>query len=388
MPDVNWDNPQVRKEMADILNYWIDKGINGFRLDAFIYIDVDKDFPSHPDDQGEGQDMVANGDNIQAYLSELNEAIHHQKREVFIVGEATSADVERTSWYTDPDKNIVDKIITMAYFPETGEGIDKSVSDAMQYSPLDFEAFKETQKVFQEEQKENGGPILYWSNHDLPRSPHKFGDMEENRDNTAKMMAAMLYLQKGIPIIYYGEEIGMKNVAFSDPANVEDGGTLDFYKEAQAAGWEHQKIMHHINYSARDVSRGIMQWDDSEKVGFTEGNPWHLFNREEIYNVEDQEKDKSSILNFYRKVLDLKKQDLFQKGSYEMIETDVTTYVYARKLEEKEALICSNFSREPAVLSLQEDWKEKHIVLQNDGNKLDNNELHFAPYGTVVFLKD
>lgn len=386
MPDLNWDNPEVREKMADILNYWIDKGIDGFRLDAFIYLAVDKDFPDHPDETGEGQDMNENHDKIQAFLSEMNEAIHHKEKNIFIMGEATSADIETTNWYTDPDRNIVDKIITMVYFPEDDETIDESVSDAMQHAPLDLEAFKEVQKTFQEGQEENGGPILFWSNHDLPRSTHKFGDMEDHRDNTAKMMAAMLYLQKGIPILYYGEEIGMKNVAYDDPANVEDGGTMDFYEEARGAGWDHQKTMHHINYSARDVARGLMQWDSTEKVGFTEGNPWTLFNREETYNVADQEKDETSILHFYRKLLHLKQQDLFQKGAYEMMETDDPTYVYTRKWENQEALVCSNFSNETISMALHEKWTEDAIVLQNEGNHIGDGTLELAPYGTVVLV--
>ncbi|HLR92719.1 MAG TPA: alpha-amylase family glycosyl hydrolase [Atopostipes sp.] len=387
MPDVDWANPQLREEMAEILIYWIDKGIDGFRLDAFIYLDIDKDFPNHPDEFGEGQDMNENGDNIQSYLSEMNEAIHNQEKEIFIVGEATSADIETTNWYTEPNRNIVDKIITMVYFPEQEELLDDSVSDSMQHLPIDFKAFKEVQKEFQEGQKDTGGPILFWSNHDLPRAPHIYGDMEEHRDNTAKMMAAMLYLQKGIPIIYYGEEIGMKNVAYDDPANVEDAGTMDFYKEAKEAGWDHKKIMHHINHSGRDVARGIMQWDDSEKVDFTEGNPWTLYNQEEKYNVKDQEKDENSILHFYRKLLEIKKEALFQEGSYEMVETEEVIYAYKRKLENQEALVCSNFSDKNVSVDLNNEWTKEQIILENEGNTIQGNSLHLAPYGTVVFRK-
>lgn len=386
MPDVNWDYPPLRKEMADILNYWIEKGVDGFRLDAFIYIDIDKEFPDHPDETGQGQDMNDHGENIQDYLSEMNEAIHHQEDEVFIVGEATSADIDLTNWYTEPDKNIVDKIITMHYFQDNEDMIDESAPEDMQHVPLDFKNFKEVQKIFQEGQKENGGPILYWSNHDMPRSPHKYGNMDEDRDNTAKMMAAMLYLQKGIPIIYYGEEIGMKNIAFDDPSNVEDAGTMDFYKGAQKAGWDHNKIMNHVNLSARDVSRGIMQWDDSKNIGFSEGNPWTLFNRESVYNVKDQEKDTNSILHFYRDLIQLKKTDLFQYGSYKMKESQESIYVYEREFKGKKALVWSNFSDESVTVSLNKEWKQEELVLKNDGNTIENGRLNLAPFGTMVFV--
>ncbi len=388
MPDVNWDHPPLREEMAEILNYWIEKGIDGFRLDAFNYIDVDKTFPDHPDEMGEGQDMNENGEKIQDYLSEMNEAIQHQEREVFIIGEATGADLEITNWYTEPNRNIVDKIITMDYFQEEEDKLDPSVPADLQYIPLDFKAFTDVQEAFQKGQKEKGGPLLYWSNHDLPRSLHRYGETENYRDNTAKMMAAMLYLQKGIPIIYYGEEIGMKNVAFDDPANVEDAGMMDFYQQAKEAGWDHQNIMDHVNLSSRDAARGIMQWDASEKVGFTDGNPWTLFNREEKYNVEEQEKDEKSILNFYKKLLHLKKKALFQEGAYERLETEEqSVYAYKRKWKEKEALVCSNFSKEPAILPLTEEWTAEQLVLQNEGNSVTEGYLELAPYGTAVFVK-
>lgn len=388
MPDVNWDHPPLRNEMADVLNYWIEKGIDGFRLDAFVYIDVDKEFPDHPDKMGQGQDLNEHGKNIREYLSEMNKAIDHHEKEVFIVGEATGADIETTNWYTEPDKNIVDKIITMHYFQDKEDLVDESVPEDQQHLPLDFKSFKEVQKEFQEGQKENGGPVLYWSNHDMPRSQHKYGKMNKYRDNTAKMMAAMLYLQKGIPIIYYGEEIGMKNIAFDDPSNIEDSGTMDFYKEAYETGWDHNKIMSHINLSARDVARGIMQWDDSEKVGFSKGEPWTLFNHESVYNVKDQEEDEDSILHFYRDLIELKKTDLFQDGSYEMKETEESLYVYERKLEEKKALVCSNFSDEPSTISLDEEWNNEQIVLQNDGNILEDSKLQLSPFGTVVFVEE
>jgi oligo-1,6-glucosidase/alpha-glucosidase len=179
----------------------------------------------------------------------------------------------------------------------------------------------------------------------------------------------------------------MKNVAFDDPGNIEDAGTLEFYEGASEAGWDHNKIMDHINFSARNVARGIMQWDDSEKVGFTDGNPWTLYNREEIYNVEAQEKDKNSILNFYRKLIDLKKQDLFQNGSYEMLETDDSTYIYKRRLENKEAWVYSNFSDENTTITLESDWADHHVVLQNEGNTIKQDTLQLAPFGVVVFVK-
>lgn len=388
MPDVNWDHPPLREEMADVLNYWIEKGVDGFRLDAFIYIDVDKEFPEHPEETGPGQDLNEHGEEIQRYLNEMNHSVKHQEKEIFLLGEATSADAGLTQWYTDPENNMVDKIITMQYFLEKEDEIDSSVPEGKQHALLDLKTFKEVQKEFQEKDEHNGGPVLFWSNHDMPRSQHKYGNMNEFRDNSTKMMAALLYLQKGIPIIYNGEEIGMKNIAFGDPGNISDAGVMSFYKEAYKAGWSHKKIMSHLNLTSRDVSRGIMQWDDSEKVGFSDGVPWTLYNRESVYNVKDQEKDENSILHFYRKMIALKKTELFQEGSFEMKETKDTLYVYERTLGEKKALVCCNFSDEPDKILIDKEWRSNQIVLQNTDNTLKNNTLHLSPYGAVVLVKE
>ncbi|MFC3419346.1 alpha-glucosidase [Salinicoccus hispanicus] len=387
MAELNWEHPPLRKEMADVLNYWIERGIDGFRLDAFIYLDIDMDFPEHPEAKGAGQDLNEHGDRIKDYLNEMNDAISRHEKEIFFVGEATSADAELTQWYTDPENNMVDKIITMQYFPENKDKTIEDVPESNQHLPLDLKKFKKVQKEFQEKEGPRGGPILFWSNHDMPRSLHKYGSIDtSHRDNAAKMMATLLYLQKGIPIIYNGEEIGMKNAAFDDPGNIADSGIMDFYQKAEQAGWNHKRIMSHINLTARDVSRGIMQWDDSEKVGFTDGVPWMLYNREGTYNVRDQEQDEDSILNFYRELISLKKTELFQKGSYDMKETKDTLYVYGRTLNAQKALVCCNFSEEMETIEIGEGWQQNQIVLQNDGSQLKDDRLQLSPYGAVVLL--
>jgi oligo-1,6-glucosidase/alpha-glucosidase len=146
--------------------------------------------------------------------------------------------------------------------------------------------------------------------------------------------------------------------------------------------------MHHINLSVRDAARGLMQWDDSDNVGFTEGVPWTLFNRETGYNVKDQEKDENSILNFYRDLIELKKTDLFQQGSYEIKDSKETVYAYEREFEGKRGRVYSNFSDKPTTISLNKEWSQEEIVLENDDNSIDKGELRLAPFGTIVFVKE
>ncbi|MBM6615706.1 alpha-glucosidase [Desemzia sp. RIT804] len=388
MADLNWDNPRLRKEMLDILGYLIELGIDGFRLDAFIYMSVDKSFPNHPDKKGPGTEVVEYGEKLEEYLNEIKAKIEQYEKDIFLIGEATSANAELTRWYTDPTADRIDKIITLHHFPEKTALLDDRLMKSKQAAPLDLKAFKDIQNEFQQAVPENGGPILYWNNHDEPRHQDKYGNTTNFRDNSQTMMATLLYLQKGIPIIYYGEEIGMTNFEFEEPDKIKESETMIFYNEAKKIGWKHEKIMYHLNLTSRATSRGLMQWNDSEKVGFTTANnPWTLYNRESKYNVQEQEKDKKSILHFYRKLIALKKSALFRHGDYVMHSTKESLYVYERSLGDKSGRVYANFSDVEETIKLSEDWASAEIVLANNDNKIDGKNLVLSPYGAVVFIK-
>lgn len=385
MPDLNWDNQELRNEMAEVIRYWLDRGIDGVRLDAFIYLDVDKEFPEHPEEFGEAQEVTSHGQSLQNYLSELNEAIGKDEHAVFMLGEATSADAEKTAWYTRDD--MVDKIITLEYFTEKEEQKVEDLPLDNQHVPLDLKKFKETQKAFQETLPERGGPVLFFNNHDKPRSPQKYGDTTHYRTNTNKMMATLMYLQKGIPIIYYGEEIGMDNVAFDDPGNISDAHVREFYDKARDYGYSHEEAMKHLRLTTRDASRGIMQWTSEKGVGFTkDAAPWMKYNQEEVYNVEDQEKEPTSIVNYYRQLMKWKKTDLFTKGDWGLEETKEELYVYERTYENQKAYVCCNFSGNQETLTVK-NWEESDIVLSTEETTVEKDTLYLPPYGACVFVK-
>lgn len=230
MADLNWDNPRLRKEMLEVLDYFIELGIDGFRLDAFIYLSIDKSFSNHPDEKGPGTEVVEYGEKLEGYLNEIKSNLEQYDKDICLIGEATSADADITRRYTEPEKNKVDKIITLTYFPENTEKIDDRLPKDKQWTPLDLKAFKKIKETFQEKVSERGGPILNWNNHDEPRHQHKYGSSDNYRDNSQTMTAALLYLQKGIPIIYYGEEIGMKNDEYDHPEQTGDSEIMTFYK--------------------------------------------------------------------------------------------------------------------------------------------------------------
>lgn len=388
MADLNWDNPDLRKEMLDTLDYLIAKGIDGFRFDAFIYMSVDKNLPDHPDEEGPGTEMVEYGDRLFDYLNEIKKRIKARNEDILIIGEATSATAEITKKYTLPEADRVDKIITLTHFPEDTSQVEDRLPKELQWAPLDLKKFKQIQKEFQEKVPYTGGPILYWNNHDEPRHQHKYGNTKQYRDNSQTMTAALLYLQKGIPIIYYGEEIGMQNFEYTNPEQMGDQEAVSFYEEAEKLGWDHEKIMYNLNFTSRDTSRGIMQWNESEKVGFTQqATPWTRYNREEIYNVKSQQGKPSSILNFYKQLISLKKTPLFRDGDYHMQETKDQLVVYERNLGDEKGWVYCNFSDNEETIELTKEVSEAKIILTNSNNKVENTLLTLSPYGTMVLLK-
>ena len=392
MPDLNWDNQHVEKAMQDIGKFWLDKGIDGFRLDAFIHLDKLDDFSNKVSiDNREivsAQDINKNLPNIKNYIQDLTSALRKVNPNVFILGEAASADADLAVDYTDPKNDMCDAIISFMLFPE-----DHSVKDArlplnMQHSILDIKEFKHTMIEWQNKLDLFGGPALYWNNHDMPRAVSRFGNENHYRDNSSKMLATLMYLQKGIPFIYYGEELGMCNLNRTNPRDFETPGATAFYAKSKDLGYTEEHILMELNATARDVSRGVMQWDNSEYAGFSTMPPWSGVNREEKYNVYEEKIDSESILSYYQKVLKLKTMPVFTEGLFRMIEMKQSLYSYERVLGEEHAIILCNFSDSDERVS-QNGLTEKkwHVLLQNEGNCIDGNCITLGPYGAVVLLK-
>ncbi|WP_034549927.1 glycoside hydrolase family 13 protein [Carnobacterium funditum] len=393
MPDLNWDNPHVEKAMEDIGKFWLDKGIDGFRLDAFIHLDKLDDFPSELSmkngELASAQEINKNLPNIKNYIQDLTSGLRRVNPDVFILGEAASADVELAVTYTDPKNDMCDAIISFMLFPE-----DHSVKDArlplnMQHSILDKKEFKKIMTEWQEKLDPFGGPTLYWNNHDMPRAVSRFGDDSQYRENSSKMLATLMYLQKGIPFILNGEEIGMCNLSHTNPQEFETPGATAFYAKSKALGYTEEHILKELNSTARDVSRGVMQWDNSEYAGFSTISPWSGVNREEKYNVYEEDKDPKSILSYYRKVLKYKKLPIFTDGTFRMIQMKESLYSYERVLGNQRAIIICNFSdtKEKIIQPglIDNDWE---ILLRNDENDIDCNCITLGPYGAIVLLKN
>ncbi|MGB3160970.1 MAG: alpha-glucosidase [Carnobacterium sp.] len=393
MPDLNWDNPHVGNAMIDIGKFWIDKGIDGFRLDAFIHLDKLDDFSReitlNNKEVISAQEINENLPNIKNYIQNLTSGLRKEKPDIFILGEAASADANLAFTYTDPKNDMCDAIISFMLFPE-----DHSVKDArlpfnMQHAILDKDEFKKTMIEWQEKLDCFGGPTLYWNNHDMPRAVSRFGDEKLFRDNSSKMLATLMYLQKGIPFIYYGEEIGMCNLRHENPQEFETPGAVAFYAKSKALGYTEEHILKELNSTARDVGRGVMQWDDSEFAGFSTMTPWSGVNIEEQYTVYAQEKDPISILAYYRAVLKHKNTPIFTEGSFRMFEMKGSLYSYERVLDNQHAVVICNFSDTKERIfqtgMIDNQWQ---IILQNEGNCIEGNCITLAPFGAIVLLEN
>lgn len=377
MPDLNWKNLEVQKAMLDIARYWMSKGIDGFRLDAFIHIakdDFSKQVQGNGDTPQIAEQYYANLPQVKTYLNQFIEELKKIKPDIFILGEAASATPAKAFEYVSDE--LCGAIISFDHLKENAKS-----------HLLDYDAFKQSMKEWQKTFTGEYYPTLYWNNHDMPRVLSRFGNTEKYRVQSAKALATAMYLLKGIPVIYYGEEIGMKNLTVSSIDFFEDSKIVDnYYDLVKKTNQAPQKILLTLANNHKEVGRGCMQWDYKKYTGFSDDAPWNGVNEESGYNVFEQEKKTDSILNFYRDLLELKKQPIFQRGETIFLETPSEIFAYSRVLDKKEMIVVVNLSDRliEGVKDVFAGYDESHRVLGNIENM--NNGL-IAPYEFIVFKR-
>lgn len=393
MPDLNWENPEVHRSLIEVADFWLQKGIDGFRLDAFIHIVKEPGYPDLDLPAGEialAEQYYSNLPKVNQYMKLFTQKLREHYPDVFILGEAASANVELARSYCDPDEGGCNSVITFTYFTVDHGIKDHRLNGTMQKAPLLYGAFKENMQKWQAEMADVGGPTLYWNNHDMPRVVSNFGDPGLYRDNSAKMLATLMYLQKGIPIIYYGEEIGMKNLHVESMQEFRSPEAQEFYQKALRLGYDQAWALQNLQATSKDTSRGAMQWDNSPYAGFSKAQPWSGVNQDPAYTVEAQEKNPESVWHYYQKVLHLKQTELFTFGTYRMLDTGDEWYVYEREKDNKQALVICNVTNKPQSFDLPEleEGVYRRVVLENEGNQLEKGRVSLGPYGAVVFLID
>lgn len=369
-PDLNWENPKLRQEIYDMMNWWLDQGIAGFRMDV---IDLIGKIPD--------QKIKENGPKLHSYLHEMNEATFGH-RDSMTVGECWGATPEIGRLYTDPER----KELSMIFQFEQIQLDKKPGGQRWDLKSLYLPDLKRVFSKWQTELEGHGWNSLFWNNHDLPRIVSRWGNEGEYRVLSAKMLATLLHGMKGTPYIYQGEEIGMTNVPFQTIDEFPDIETQNIYKERLKAGFTEEETMHAIRAKARDNARTPMQWNAEKNAGFTEGTPWYRVNPnyKEI-NVEQALADPESVFYHYQKLIQLRKEhDIMVYGTYQLLfPEDEDLYIYTRTLEEEKWLIVCNFQEKTRKFRCK---RAGQVMLSNYADTPATEKIaELRPYEAVIY---
>lgn len=372
-PDLNWENENVRNEVYKMMNFWIDKGIGGFRMDVIDLIG------KVPDEM-----ITGNGPKLHDYLQEMNKAAL-EGHDLLTVGETWGATPEIAKLYSNPKRKELSMVFQFEHI-----GLDQiEGKEKWDVKPLDLLDLKKVLSKWQTELEGEGWNSLFWNNHDLPRIVSRWGNDREYRVESAKMLATLLHGMKGTPYIYQGEELGMTNVRFEDINEYNDIETLNMYKDRISKGYSHDEIMASIYAKGRDNARTPMQWDSTENAGFTTGNPWLAVNKNyKFINAEDCLQDKDSIFYHYKKLIDIRKHnDTIIYGDYKLLlPEDKNVFVYSRKLNGDKIVVVCNFYDKEVNLNFKEDFNNVEILLSNyKDSSIFMKDLKLRPYEAIMY---
>ncbi|PBB04872.1 MULTISPECIES: alpha-glucosidase [Salimicrobium] len=381
-PDLNWENGEVRRELYDTVNWWLDKGIDGFRIDAISHIKKRPGLPDMPNPEQRQYvssfDMHMNQEGIHEFLQEFKEETYG-KYDAVSVGEANGVSADEAHlWVGDEGK--MDMIFQFEHLDlwdrEGGTG-------------LDVPGLKLVLTKWQKGLEGDGWNALFIENHDKARAVSTWGDDGELWKESATSLATMYFLMQGTPFIYQGQEIGMTNAGFTSINDYDDVAAKNFYTAKKAQGWKDEEILQNLRETSRDNSRTPMQWENSRNAGFTSGRPWIKINPDyKQVNVEDQKEDETSILNYYRQLIRLKKSyDLFTYGKYDLLEeTDPSLYAYTRTLGNQQAVIIANLSGTCSALPPEADIREEDLLLHNYRDLPDESIIR--PFEARVYKRE
>lgn len=372
-PDLNWENENVRNEVYKMMNFWIDKGIGGFRMDVIDLIG------KVPDEM-----ITGNGPKLHDYLQEMNKAAL-EGHDLLTVGETWGATPEIAKLYSNPKRKELSMVFQFEHI-----GLDQiEGKEKWDVKPLDLLDLKKVLSKWQTELEGEGWNSLFWNNHDLPRIVSRWGNDKEYRVESAKMLATLLHGMKGTPYIYQGEELGMTNVRFEDINEYNDIETLNMYKDRISKGYSHDEIMASIYAKGRDNARTPMQWDSTENAGFTTGKPWLKVNKNyKFINAEDCLQDKDSIFYHYKKLIDIRKHnDTIIYGNYKLLlPEDKNVFAYSRELNGDKIVVVCNFYNKEINLNFKEDFNNVEILLSNyKDSSILMKDLKLRPYEAIMY---
>ena len=383
--DLNWDNEEVRQEIFKVANFWLEKGVKGFRLDVINLISKPKIFED--DNIGDGRRFYTDGVNIHRYLKELNKNTFGKYEDIVTVGEMSSTSIDNCIKYSNPNEKELSMVFNFHHLKVDYQNGDK-------WTLMDFD-FMMLKKIFEDwqvgMQEGNGWSATFMCNHDQPRALSRFGNDKEYHKESAKMLATTIHMLRGTPYIYQGEEIGMTNPYFNSIDKYRDVESINYYNILKEQGTDEETILNILKSKSRDNSRTPIQWNDEENAGFTIATPWIPVadNYKEI-NAKNCLKDENSIFYHYKKLINLrKKYDIISDGTFKMILKDSNKiFAYIREYKNQILLIISNFYSKNVNITLDKNLiKNNKVLISNykEENILKEN-MEIKPYESIVYL--
>lgn len=385
--DLNWENEKVRQKIYDVLTFWAEKGVDGFRLDVINLVSKNQQFPF--DDQGDGKRFYTDGPRIHEFLHEMNQKVL-EPYQLMTVGEMSSTTIENCVRYTNPDRKELDMAFQFHHVK-----VDYLNGEKWSKGPFDF---LELKKILSEWQvgmnKGNGWNALFWCNHDQPRIVSRFGNEKKYHNESAKMLATTLHMMQGTPYIYQGEEIGMTNPHFSSIKQYRDVESLNAYQLMQRSGKSDHEIIEILNEKSRDTARTPMQWSTDKHAGFTKGTPWiPVADNFETINVTKAIEQTDSVYYHYQQLIRLRKTyDVIINGDYQLLLPDHEhIFAYQRHLNGEKILVISNFYGEQTaahldVLQETGTYDNVEILLSNyQDSSLSLEDIQLRPYESIIY---
>lgn len=378
--DLNWRNPNVRREMRDILRFWMGKGVKGFRFDVVNLLSKPEKYEN--DFEGDGRRFYTDGPDIHEYLRELCAEVNDAG--LITVGEMSSTSIEHCIRYSNPKERELSMCFSFHHLK-----VDYRQQEKWALQPPDFMQLKKLLNDWQlGMQNGDGWNALFWSNHDQPRILSRFGNDQEYHSQSAKMLAAVMYLMRGTPYIYQGEEIGMTNAYFEDISQYRDVESINYYNILSGKGIAKEEILNILQERSRDNSRTPMQWDSGENAGFSSGTPWLAVNpNHNRINVQSVMQQPDSIFAWYKQLIQLRKQsDTVALGSYKpLLEENNSVFAFCREYNESRMLVIANFTADHVqVLLPEEETHAMQCIMSNYYTRSCSRQMSLKPYETII----
>ncbi|MGG3443950.1 alpha,alpha-phosphotrehalase [Bacillus nitratireducens] len=388
--DLNWENEKLREEVYDMMRFWLDKGVTGFRLDVINLISKDQSFLNDDGSTAtsDGRKYYTDGPRVHEYLQEMNRNVFEGK-DVITVGEMSSTTIDNCIKYSNPERNELSMTFSFHHLK-----VDYPNGDKWTKAAFDFIKLKEIMSNWQIEMQKGGGwNALFWCNHDQPRIVSRFGDDGKYRNESAKMLATAMHMLQGTPYIYQGEEIGMMNPKFESIEQYRDVESLNIYDIKLEEGLSKEEIIGILKQKSRDNSRTPMQWNEEVNSGFTTSTPWiSVADSYTEINVEKALEEKESVFYHYKKLIELRKTyDVITEGEYAILDANhPKIWAYTRTVNDEVLLVINNFYGEEITYSVpvhvQLDGMKQEVVVSNyKDSSTDIKKLNLRPYESIVY---